>query len=116
METIHGVLQYKRPGPDGKVVWAPPSALRRIDVILVDEASQYDNKEWKRFAQSVAEQPHLPYVVAVADFQQLQPVVWGGFCQEMLLDWPRIELDTVYRTSDEQHLLFQNRIRQQQPS
>ena len=53
VDTIHGVLGYKRPGPDGKVVWAPPSALRRIDLILVDEASQYDNKEWKRFAQSV---------------------------------------------------------------
>ena len=53
VDTIHAILGYKRPGPDGKVVWAPPSALRRIDLILVDEASQYDNKEWKRFAQSV---------------------------------------------------------------
>ena len=116
VDTIHGVLRYKRPGADEKVQWAPPSALRRIDVILVDEASQYDNLEGKRLAQAVSEQPHLPYVVAVADFQQLQPVVSGGLCQKMLLDWPRIELDTVYRTSDEQHLLFQNRIRQQQPS
>ena len=93
VDTIHGVLGYKRKGADEKVQWAPPSALRRIDVILVDEASQYDNLEWKRFAQAVSEQPHLPYVVAVADFQQLQPVVSGGLCQEMLHSWPRIDLD-----------------------
>ena len=116
VDTIHGVLRYKRPGADEKVQWAPPSALRRIDVILVDEASQYDNLEWKRFAQAVSEQPHLPYVVAVADFQQLQPVVSGGLCQEMLHRWPRIDLDTVYRTSDPDQLLFLNRIRERQPS
>ena len=45
VDTIQGVLKYKRPGPDGKVRWAPPSALRRIDLILVDEASQYDDRE-----------------------------------------------------------------------
>ena len=116
VDTIHGILGYKRPGPDGKVVWAPPSALRRIDLILVDEASQYDNREWKRLAQSIAEQPHLPYVVAVADFQQLQPVVSGGLCQEMVSGWPEITLDTVYRSSDEQHLLFLTRVRGHQPS
>ena len=74
VDTIHGVLGYKRKGADEKVQWAPPSALRRIDVILIDEASQYDNREWQRFTQSLAEQPHLPYVMAVADFQQLPPV------------------------------------------
>ena len=95
--------------------WAPPSALRRIDLILIDEASQYDNKEWLRFMQSVAEQPHLPYVVAVGDFQQLQPVVSGGACQTMLHGWPTFHLGTVYRTSDAQHLLFLNRVRAQQP-
>ena len=28
VDTIHGVLNYKRPGPDSKVAWSPPSALR----------------------------------------------------------------------------------------
>ena len=73
------------------------------------------SKEWQRFAQSVAEQPHLPYVVAVADFQHLQPVVSGGLCQKMLYSWPRVDLDTVYRSSDPEHLLFLNRIREDQP-
>ena len=93
---------------------APASGL--VDLILVDEASQYDNREWKRFTQSVAEQPHSPFLVAVADFQQLQPVVAGGLCHHALKSWPCIQLDTVYRTSDEAQLLFLNRIREQQPS
>ena len=49
IDTIQGVLKCKRPGKDGKVRWAPPSALRRIDLILVDEGSQYDDTEWNRF-------------------------------------------------------------------
>ncbi len=116
VDTIHGVLGYKRPGKDEQVRWAPPSALRRIDLILVDEASQYDDREWKRFAQSVSEQPHLPYVVVVADFQQLQPVVSGGLCKQMTATWPSVTLDTVYRPSEPDHLLFQNRIRDKQPT
>ena len=33
VDTIQGVLKYKRPGGDSKVTWSPPSALRRIGVI-----------------------------------------------------------------------------------
>ena len=40
VDTIQGVLNYKRPGADSKVTWSPPSALRRIDLILFDEGSQ----------------------------------------------------------------------------
>ena len=80
-DTIQGVLKYKRPGADSKVTWSPPSALRRIDVILCDEASQYEDKDWKRLFQSVKEQPHKPYTAVVADFQQLQPVTSGGACR-----------------------------------
>ena len=89
-------------------------------MILIDEANQYDNQEWKRLSQAVLEQPHLPCVVAVADFQQLQPVVSGGLCQKMVTGWPRITLETVCRTSDPQQLLFLKRIRsgwyQERPS
>ena len=42
VDTIQGVLKYKRPGQDSQVSWAPPSALRRIDVLLCDEASQFE--------------------------------------------------------------------------
>ena len=115
VDTIHGVLNYKRPGADSKVQWAPPSALRRIDLILCDEGSQYENQEWDRLFQVIKEQPHSPFVGIVADFQQLQPMVAGGHCQLFCNRMPYVELETVYRTSDERQLLFLSRIRVQQP-
>ena len=115
VDTIHGVLKYKRPGADSKVRWAPPSALRRIDLILMDEASQYEDQEWERFFACVKEQPHQPYVVTTADFQQLQPIVSGGLCRQFCDKMQTVVLDTVYRSSDEEHLLFLNRIRFKQP-
>ena len=115
IDTIHGVLGYKRPGKDQLVQWAPPSALRRIDLILADEGSQYDDREWTRFFQSIQEQPHSPFMVVVADFQQLQPVVSGGLCRQFCEKMDTVTLDTVYRSTDEDHLLFLNRIRFKQP-
>ena len=127
VDTIQGVLKYKRPGADSQVAWAPPSALRRIDVLLCDEASQYEDVDWSRFFISVREQPHKPYTVVVADFQQLQPVSSGGLCRKHCTGinaegvkvangmGNKVTLKTVYRTSDEAHLLFLNRIREQQP-
>jgi hypothetical protein len=52
----------------------------------------------------------------VADFQQLQPVTSGGLCHRHCKGMgDQVTLKTVYRTSDEEHLLFLNRIRVQQP-
>ena len=116
VDTLQGVLQYKRPGKDQKVRWAPPSALRRIDLILVDEGSQYDDKEWERFFQCIKEQPHSPFCAVIADFQQLQPVVAGGRCKAFCDMMESVVLDTVYRSTDEDHLLFINRIRTEQPT
>ena len=73
------------------------------------------------------EQPHKPYTAVVADFQQLQPVGSGGKCRfhctginqhgEKVAGGTgdKVTLTTVYRTADEEHLLFLNRIREQQP-
>ena len=116
VDTIQGVLKYKRPGADSKVRWSPPSALRRIDLILIDEGSQYEDREWLRLFSCVREQPHMPFVCTGADFQQLQPVESGGACQRHCESMQRVDLDTVYRTSDPEHLLFLNRIRSEQPS
>ena len=116
IDTIQGVLGYKRPGKDGKVRWCPPSALRGIDLILMDEASQYEDQEWSRFFTSVSEQPHKPFTVVVADFQQLSPVVSGGLCEAFCKRMQTVELKTVYRTTDESQLLFLNRIRFVQPT
>ena len=68
VDTIQGVLGYKRPGADSAVSWAPPTALRRIDVLLCDEASQYVDEDWGNFFMSVKEQPHKPFCMVVADF------------------------------------------------
>ena len=46
-----------------------------------DEGSQYDDLEWQRLFQTVKEQPHLPYVMVVADFQQLRPMSNGSMCE-----------------------------------
>lgn len=116
VDTIQGVLNYKRSGSDSKVTWAPPSALRRYDLILLDEGSQYEDQEWSRFFRSVKEQPHAPCVCVVADFQQLQPVVSGGLCQQFCEKMASIALQTVYRSRDEEHLVFLNRIRDKQPT
>ena len=116
VNTIHGVLQYKRPGADSKVKWSPPSALRRIDLILIDEASQYDDQEWVRLFQCIKEQPQSIFLAGSADFQQLQPLSSGKVCRAQCEQMPTVTLTTVYRTSDPEHLLFLNRIRSEQPA
>lgn len=116
VDTVQGVLNYKRPGADSKVKWAPPSALRRIELILIDEASQYEDREWERLFTSIQEQPHKPYTGVVADFQQLQPIVRGGFCRQCCEAMACREMDMVYRSTDEAHLIFQNSIRADQPN
>ena len=71
VDTIHGLLKYKRPGPDQKVVWAPPTALRKVDMFLLDEGSQYDDQEVRRFFQCMEELAHKPLCGVAEDFQQL---------------------------------------------
>jgi hypothetical protein len=116
VDTIQGVLNYKRPGADAKVTWTPPSAPRQYDLVLLDEASQYDDPEWERLYTTSKEQPHKPFAVVVADFQQFQPVSGGDRCQAFCQRMQIVKLDTVYRSADEQHLLFLNRLREGQPS
>jgi hypothetical protein len=116
VDTIHGVLNYKRKGADSKVVWTPPSALRKIDLILADEGSQYSDEEWERLFSVIREQPHQPFTSVVADFKQLQPVVSGGSCERFCQQMQTVELKTVYRTADSEHLIFLNSIREKQPT
>jgi len=115
VDTIQGVLKYKRPGADGQVRWTPPSALRKIDLILCDEASQFEDDDWNRLFQCIREQPHKPFTALAADFQQLQPVKDGGECENFCMQMETVRLGTVYRSKDAEHLLFLNRIRTKQP-
>ena len=43
--SVNGALRHKCEWPDENAQRAPPSALRRIDFMLVDEASQCENQE-----------------------------------------------------------------------
>jgi hypothetical protein len=115
VDTIQGVLKYKRKGSDGKVRWTPPSALRKIDLILCDEASQYEDVEWTRIFGCIKEQPHMPFTIVTADFQQLTPVVSGGLCRQFCERMQSVVLKTVFRSTDNDHLVFLNRIRNKQP-
>ena len=114
VDTIHGVLKYKR-DKENAVAWVPPSGFRKYEVVFCDEASQYDDREWSRLFKTLQEQPHFPYCVVVADFQQLQPVSGGGLCKKFCDRMETVQLQTVYRTQDPAHLLFQNRILEMQP-
>ena len=98
-----------------EVSWTPPSAFRKYEIVFCDEASQFDDLEWKRLFTTLKEQPHLPYCVVVADFQQLQPVSGGKLCKQFCDRMETVKLDTVYRSQDPEHILFQNRIRETQP-
>ena len=80
IDTIHAVLKYKR-DRDNKVAFVPPSGFRKYEVVLCDEGSQYDDLEWERLFQTVKEQPHSPYCVVTADFQQLRPMSLGTTCR-----------------------------------
>ena len=55
-------------------------------------------------------------MAVVADFKQLNPIVSGENVRSYCASWPTVVLETVYRSTDEEHLLFLNRIRQKQPT
>ena len=114
VDTIHSVLKYKR-DRDNKVEFVPPSGFRKYEVVFCDEGSQYDDLEWERLFKTVREQPHSPYVVVVADFQQLRPMSNGSMCRDFCEQMETIELATSYRSTCPEHLLFLNRIRDVQP-
>ena len=65
--------------------------------------------------QIVKEQPHLPYVMVVADFQQLRPMSNGSMCRKFCERMETIELVTSYRSTDSERILFLSRIRDRQP-
>ena len=98
VDTIHSVLKYKR-DRDNKVDFVPPSGFRKYEAVFCDEASQYDDLEWSRLFKTVKEQPHSPYVVVVADFQQLRPMSNGSTCKQFCEVMESIELVTSYRST-----------------
>ena len=115
IETLHAGLKIYRP-EDTVVQWCAPSHLREVDVFFMDEVSQIPDDVWVKVVAALQELPHKPLVSVSGDFQQLSPIGGGGVVERAVREFPRIELETVYRTTDQQHLEFLNHIREQQPS
>ncbi len=64
VETIHSGFAIGRRA----VQYAPPTRLRRYDLILLDEASQVEDPVTERLFQGLQQLPQKPYVVIAADF------------------------------------------------
>jgi len=59
--------------------------------------------------------PHKPFVCIAADMAQLRPVGSGSGVERALRSMQKIELTTIYRSTDPDHLVFLNKVRDTQP-
>jgi hypothetical protein len=114
IETLHSAFVIRREA-DEVVNYAPPTRLRRYDLILMDEASQVEDGVFSRVVIAIRELPQRPMVCIAADMQQLRPVGSGDMMSSLLQKIVQVELKTIYRSSDPAHLLFLNKIRDAQP-
>ena len=71
METLHASFKVTRSADEQYV---PPGRLRSYDLIIFDEISQIDAHVWRILQTALAELHPQPFLVFVADFQQLQPI------------------------------------------
>ena len=115
IETLHSAFVIRREA-DEVVQYAPPTRLRRYDLIMIDEASQIEDSVFMKMIVAVRELPQKPMVCIAADLKQLRPVGSGGMMASLLSKINTVELKTIYRSSDPAHLLFLNQIRDAQPS
>jgi hypothetical protein len=63
----------------------------------------------------IQELPQRPFVCMAADFQQLNPVGGGTITRRGCESMRQIELETIYRSTDIDHLVFLARLRDAQP-
>ena len=71
VETLQGVLNHQSFDLDDKATPASLSLLDKCDLILMDEGAQYADEVWDCFRRSVQAEPHMPFLVIGADFQQI---------------------------------------------
>ena len=118
VETIHSGMHIR--DNDKVVDYAPPSRLRKVDVFLLDEASQIDDDVACKFAQAIKELPQKVIIGIAHDFKQLQAV--GGVQNAMRTICASCEphntfvLKTVHRTADPGLLAYLAVIRLVQPT
>ena len=70
VETLQGVLNHQSFDLDDKATSASLSLLHN-HLILMDEGAQYADEVWDCFRRSVQAEPHMPFLVIGADFQQI---------------------------------------------
>ena len=76
VETIHSGFRIARNAD--LHTYAPPGRLRRYDAIIIDEASQIEDRVAELFLCGYRELPQKPALVIAADYQQLRQVGHRG--------------------------------------
>ena len=88
VETIHSALVLKR-WYDAAVQYAPPSRLRRYDLIMIDGVAQTDDDLLEKLRMAITELPKrlvLPVLLS-GDFYQLGPMAAQRAILRWLLDY-----------------------------
>ena len=99
--------------------FAAPGNLRRYDAIIIDEASQADDRVANLFLCGYRELPQKPALAVAADFQQLRHVGHGGGAtsmQALTFSLRTFHFKSNHRTNDEVLKAFLALVRTQQPS
>ena len=117
VETIHSGFKIAR-NADVRT-YAPPGRLRRYDAIIMDEASQVDDKVAELFLCGLRELPQKPALIVAADYQQLRQVGRAqhkGTMEHLCERIAKHHLRSNYRTNDEELKTFLGTIRVSQPT
>ena len=116
IETIHSALVIKRQY-DSAVQYAPPSRLRRYDLIMIDEVSQIDDELLEKLRMAISELPQRPVLLLSGDFYQLGPMAGQrAILQWIYHDFTYETLTECFRTNDPTLRNFLTAIRSEQPS
>ena len=116
VETIHSGFRIARDA-DLKT-YAPPGRLRRYDAIIIDEASQIDDRIADIFLCGYRELPQKPLLAIGADYQQLREVghtQGESTMQRLCRGVNPFHLTANYRTNDEELKAFLKVVRVKQP-
>ena len=102
VEAIHAGFRIARDA-DLKT-YAPPGRLQRYDAMMLDEASQVDDKVANLFLMGYRELPQKPRLVLAADYHQLRQVGHEGGpsrLEKLSSTVKHFHLVSNYRTQDE---------------
>ena len=95
--------------------YAPPTRLRKFDLILLDDGSQIQDDVGRKLFLAIQELPQKRFCVTAADFQQLNPISGGRIMRSLCQNFPCVSLQTIHWTSDSSLLIVCNLARTVQP-